>query len=357
MPVAVRSRRTPNAHIDAFLTRQPANSNDNSNPLQRSARSCDSKIDTPPLTHTTTMMMMKTALFAVLALSADAATRIAVLELGKGGTVRRTTSKNTVSNIPGVASFWSAVHTRGRSLQQAGMTVVPDLFNKADAGIVVGIQGSGVDLDNMPFISNLLSEEGGRVVGHMEIEGTHCGALMKTVGNVELVEPNMIAAAVKSHADTPALSGFKTLVESANVAVVEEQLQAFIENLERKAKADGTTIVLHVVVEEDPASASSNRRISRRLEDEADEGGDNQNQNQYNGGDSSGYYGYGYYNAYGEWVTPYKTMFQIQYFNVVLWTALGLILTLYFSVYLMIYMPLEPDTLLFGESAKMVGDE
>ena len=41
---------------------------------------------------------------------------------------------------------------------------------------------------------------------------------------------------------------------------------------------------------------------------------------------SNGYYGYGYYNAYGEWVTPYKTMFQIQYFNVVLWTSLGLCL-------------------------------
>ena len=55
--------------------------------------------------------------------------------------------------------------------------------------------------------------------------------------------------------------------------------------------------------------------------------------------------------------TPYKTMFQIQYFNVVTWTAIGLALILIFCFFLMVYMPLEPDTLLFGESAKIVGDE
>merc|ERR1711915_809561 len=85
----------------------------------------------------------------------------------------------------------------------------------------------------------------------------------------------------------------------------------------------------------------------RRLEgEEEDAEGDADAQ-----ADNNGYYGYGYYNAYGEWVTPYKTMFQIQYFNVVLWTSLGLVATLFFSIYLMIYMPLMADTLLFGESA------
>jgi hypothetical protein len=308
------------------------------------------------------MMKIKTSLFAALALSAytvDAATKIAVLELGKGGTVRRTTSKNTLSNVQGVASFWSAVHTRGRSLQQAGMTVVPDLFNKAESGVVFGIQGSGVDLDNMPFISNLLTEESGNVVGHMEINAPVCGALMKTIGKVDSVEPEMIATTATKHAANSGLSGFKTLVDSANAAAVEEQLQALIETLEREAKAAGTTVVLHLIVEEDPAAASTSRHLSRRLEDEQDDGENNNNNNNQNanGGDSSGYYGYGYYNAYGEWVTPYKTMFQIQYFNVVLWTALGLFLILYATIYMMVYMPLEPDTLLFGESAKMVGDE
>ena len=86
---------------------------------------------------------------------------------------------------------------------------------------------------------------------------------------------------------------------------------------------------------------------------------DNQDQNQdgaENADANNGYYGYGYYNAYGEWVTPYKTMFQIQYFNIVLWTSVGLVMVLFFTVYLMINMPLMADTLLFGESAKMVGE-
>ena len=78
-------------------------------------------------------------------------------------------------------------------------------------------------------------------------------------------------------------------------------------------------------------------------------------------------------------------MFQIQYFNVVLWTSIGLTVILFFTVYLMLNMPLmvritaamaslvsccrtsslsftivsllQPDTLLFGESAKLVGDD
>ena len=50
-------------------------------------------------------------------------------------------------------------------------------------------------------------------------------------------------------------------------------------------------------------------------------------------------------------------MFQIQYFNIVLWTAIGLAAILFFSIFLMMYMPLMPDTLLFGESAKLVAED
>jgi hypothetical protein len=49
-------------------------------------------------------------------------------------------------------------------------------------------------------------------------------------------------------------------------------------------------------------------------------------------------------------------MFQIQYFNVVLWTSIGLVVLLLFVIWLVIDMPLEADTLLFGESAKMMGE-
>merc|ERR1712032_1091677 len=105
------------------------------------------------------------------------------------------------------------------------------------------------------------------------------------------------------------------------------------------------------------------RRLSRRLEDEnqnnqeeenQDENADDEAGGEQNG--DSGYYAYGYRNAFGEWVTPYKTMFQIQYFNVVLWTAVGLTAVLFFSISLMMNMPLMADTLLFGESAKMMGE-
>lgn len=309
--------------------------------------------------------MMKTALFTLLALSAysvDAATKVAVVELGNGGTVRRTTSKNPDSSVQGVTSFWSALHSHGRNLQQAGMVVVPDLFNKADSGIVFGIQGSGVDLDSLPFISSLFEDDSDRSVGHMEIAGSHCNTLMKGLKGVEDVEPDMVVAASKKHAAASGISGFKTLVTSENAAGVEAEFQAMMESLERAATAAGNTVVLHFIVEEDENSASHRRRLtSRRLEDEADqdEGDNNNNQNQNGDGDGDypGYYGYGYYNTYGEWVTPYKTMFQIQYFNVVLWTALGLTITVFFTIYLMVNMPLEPDTLLFGESAKMVGDD
>jgi hypothetical protein len=88
----------------------------------------------------------------------------------------------------------------------------------------------------------------------------------------------------------------------------------------------------------------------RQLEEQEDADAEDADAENANG---NGYYGYGYYNAYGEWVTPYKTMFQIQYFNVVLWTAVGLTIVLFFSVYLMMNMPLMADTLLFGESSKM----
>ena len=48
-------------------------------------------------------------------------------------------------------------------------------------------------------------------------------------------------------------------------------------------------------------------------------------------------------------------MFQIQYFNMVLWTSVGLTVVLFYTIYQMMDMPLEADTLLFGESAK-IGD-
>jgi hypothetical protein len=63
-----------------------------------------------------------------------------------------------------------------------------------------------------------------------------------------------------------------------------------------------------------------------RLEDEQDENeGNDQDANQNNAHEVTlpDTMDMVSHNNYGEWVTPYKTMFQIQYFNVNLWTSLS----------------------------------
>jgi hypothetical protein len=320
------------------------------------------------------MMMMKRALLAAFVLSvADAATRVAVLEFGKGGTVRRTSSKNAATTVEGVTSFWSALHRNSRrSLLHTGMTVVPDLFQKPHSGVVIGLTGSGVDLDSMPVIAELVSERS-NAVGHMELDGSHCHALLSNVGDWEEVEHEGIVEASVKQGKKNGITGLKTVVDSASAATVDQKISVALGEIENFAKETGQTIVVHVVVEEDHASARR-RLLSRRLEDEAagEEGGEEQGEqdegaeegegdeaaeNDQDDREYNGYYGYGYYNDYGEWITPFKTMFQIQYFNVVLWTSIGLVITVVFTIFLMVNMPLEPDTLLFGESAKLVGDE
>jgi hypothetical protein len=328
-------------------------------------------------------IMMKPLILLAALSAASAATSVAVLEFGsKRGSVRRTVSSDRVdTTVAGVHSFLNALHRNRRGLQQAGMPLVPDLFTRADLGIVLALKGEGVNLDKMPVVSSLLDEDAVKsndsaVVGHMEMEGSKCHALMNKVGDVkQATSPSEMSLAVKAQTEGKGLVGVETTVDASNVEGIDKGVNELMQNLQEWAEASGKTIVLHLVVEQEggmsrrrarslsASSASSsttaaasrkNEQASprRRLEDEKD---GEQNANAEGG--YSGYYGYGYYNAYGEWVTPYKTMFQIQYFNVVLWTALGLVAALVFVIYLMLYMPLEPDTLLFGESAKLVGSE
>ncbi|CAB9523476.1 expressed unknown protein [Seminavis robusta] len=314
--------------------------------------------------------MMKVSLLLSMAIAApivaQAATRVSVIELGKRGAVQRTDSRDPLTTVEGVASFWSALHSPGRRLQHAGMTVVPDIFSQASTGLVVGLKGSGVDMDTMPFVSKLLSDEGDNgVVGNLEVLGEFGDALLGKVRQVDTVAPTDFALSCKKHSEGEGLTGMMTTVQSEDSASIDSQLRDIINGLDTVASAAGKTVVLHLVVEEE-AGASRRRELSRRLEGEDEEEGegeeDNENANQNGNGNNNanqknGYYGYGYYNSYGEWVTPYKTMFQIQYFNVVLWTAVGLTVVLFSTVYMMLYMPLMPDTLLFGESAKLTGDD
>lgn len=301
-------------------------------------------------------VMMK-LLLSLLSLSAvNAATKIAVIEAGVGGTVHRTTSTTPETSVDGAVSFMQAMH--GRKIQHAGMTVVPDLFKKADSGVVVGVIGRAVDFADMPFVSGLFQEEGKNgVIGQMEIQGGRSNAIMSKVGEYKDVEDISMA---KEEVSKSGLSGIKLSVDESKITAFDSSIHGLIEDVDTQAKKDGKTVIIYLVIEEDAAVARRRTLSSRRLED-----ANEYQQNQYNngnqggngGGDKAGFYGYGYFNDYGEWVTPYKTMFQIQYFNVVLWTAIGLTIVLFSTIYFMMFMPLEPDTLLFGESAKMVGDD
>lgn len=302
--------------------------------------------------------MMKLFLSLLSIAAVNAATKIAVIEAGVGGAVHRTTSTTRETSVDGTVSLVQAAHGRHGRLQHAGMTVVPDLFRKADSAIVVGISGSAVDLADLPVIAGLLEEEGkGGVVGHLEVDGSRCDAILSKVGEAQ--EVSDISSSVSEEAKKSGLSAVKmTVDESSNASNLDSSIYGLIADVDAQAKKDGKTVIIYLMVEEDAAVARRRVLSSRRLNDEVDANDNANADNKYQKGDNSaGFYGYGYFNDYGEWVTPYKSMFQIQYFNVVLWTSIGLTLVLISTIYLMMFMPMEPDTLLFGESAKMVGDD
>ena len=250
---------------------------------------------------------------AVSALSAaDAATKVSVIELGKGGAVRRT-NEESLTNVAGVSSFWSALHSPGRKLQHAGMPVVPDLFNKASDGMVVALKGS--DLSMMPFVSSLLSEEGRNgVVAQLDVHGNKADALLNKVRDADAVDASLFTSSCKRHAASAGLTGMMTVIEGDKSSDIDNQLRTVMESLHNEAAADGKTIVLHLVVEGEDG-VGRRRLLSRRLEDEG-EGEKNEGENQEgenqdaeadgNNGNgqqqNNGYYGYGYYNSYGEWV-------------------------------------------------------
>lgn len=292
--------------------------------------------------------MMKSFAISFLAtfVAVDATTQIAVLEFGQGGTVRRAYSQNAETTVEGVTSFWSSLHhQKSSSLQHAGMPLVPDLFHKPDVGIVVSILGSSVDLSTLPGVASVFEMDA--TVGVLEVPGRQGQAMLDTIVNVSEASAETLAQSVMDHSKKNGLSGINVVVDNDNVRSFDRQLVDVMSELKGSALSSEKSIIVHIIVEED-------RTVSqrRRLEDQAQNGGNVEDDKEFNG-----YYGYAYMNQYGEWVTPYKTMFQIQYFNVVTWTAVGLVFLLLYTIFLMAYMPLEPDTLLFGESAKFVGDE
>lgn len=299
------------------------------------------------------MKLFALTLFSAL-LAVESATKIAVLDFGNGRTVRRTEATSAETSVEGVVSFWSALHGQTSSnIQYAGLPIVPDLFRKPESGVIIGISGSGVDFDSSPGFAALFEVE--ESVGFMEVEGERCQSLLSTFTvPSEASAENFIELSVE-HASKKSLTAVKVNVDSESIVSVDKQLINLVKQLKSAAETSKQTFVVHIIVEENESQSRRRLSSSRELEDEQNQNANDQNQEddkEYNG-----YYGYAYVNKYGVWVTPYKTMFQIQYFNVVTWTAIGLALMLMFCIFLMVYMPLEPDTLLFGESAKFVGDD
>ena len=153
-----------------------------------------------------------------------------------------------------------------------------------------------------------------------------------------------LSESAKKHGEQAGLSGCK--MHATKAAEADQKVAQVLSELKSMAESSGQTLVVHLVVE---GEATTSRR--RRLEENRQ--GENGDQQQQEGNQ----FGYGYFDQNGNWVTPYKSMFQIQLFNVVLWTSIGLVVLIFFVIYLMMNMPLEPDTLLFGESAKLPGDD
>lgn len=204
---------------------------------------------------------MKTvfAFAAALIASANAATHVSVLEFGKGGTVRRTTAKNTATTLNGVTSFWDGVHSRGLSRPQpAGMTVVPDLFRKPQGGLVLGVSGN-VNLDSMPAVAKVVTNEGDGVVGHMTVEGSHCHKMMSNAGGAVPVQAEELVAAGKRETASKGLSSLSVVVDSDNAAAVDAQIETLVTSLRQQAAESDATFVLHIVVEEE--SGATRRRL------------------------------------------------------------------------------------------------
>jgi hypothetical protein len=209
-------------------------------------------------------MMISLFLIAASALAvADASTTVSVLEFGKSGAVRRTLTKKTHTTVAGVSSFWAASASRG--MQQADMTVVPDMFRKPDGAVVVGISGAGVDLDSMPTVAALMQSNDQYVVGKMTLTGAQGTQLLHKVGPSTTLTSETLVAGVKKECHSHKLSSVHVTVEDAEKAAsVDAQVAALIKSL---SETSDSTIVVHLVVEEEEGAARR-RLTSRRLEDE-----------------------------------------------------------------------------------------
>ena len=316
------------------------------------------------------LKLLSLSLLSYIAAAVDITT-VSVIEVGPGGVVRKTTTANPTASPDGVKTFWASLHNmagrRGKIMQQPGMSMVPDFFNQPDGGMIIGMKGDGIDLDSMDTLSSIVDSSRSDVVGHFWLKGSQSKSLLRSTRVHD--KADKFGEALKKSAES-VVKHKRNRVESLAVDVEEgaaskadAYLKEVLDQLKKETDMSGETVVVHVVVEEHDSKR-------RRLDDmgladddvEEDNVVDNGNEDDTNLGYKEGqigniYYGYGFYNADKEWVTPFRTMSEIQYYNVVLWSSVGLGLILLTAMGMMIGMPLYPDTLLFGQSGKMMAEE
>lgn len=321
-------------------------------------------------------MKFITSLISITALASSALgskqTTVTILEFGKGGTIH--TSANTVNNAASItttpaamASFWKAMHPskdgKYSSHGYAGMSVVPDLFNKADLGVIVGLGGNvaGYLEGSMPTAMALLNGVDDGKVGQVKISGHVANNLVKGMSN------SKSAAAVVTNKDDfgRRLSSSSTasegsldamslqIMDDVDAKEADAQLRQLIQRLKEEAEASDKTVVVHLVVETvvpESVVATSSRR---RLQEDEEEGEQNNDEQQNQEGEQNQQDGE---NGYTTYAYNYKTMYEIQTFNVITWTAVGLVVVVFSVMGAFIGMPLYPDTLLFGFSSKLGSD-
>lgn len=329
-------------------------------------------------------MKFITSLISITALASSALatkqTTVTILEFGKGGTIH--TSANTVNNAASITttpaamtSFWKAMHPskdgKYSSHGYAGMSVVPDLFTKADLGVIVGLGGNvaGYLEDSMPTAMALLNGADGKV-GQVKISGHVANTLVKGMSD------SKSAAAVVTDKDdfgrrlSSTTTANERSLDAMSLQIMDEvdakeadaQLRQLIQRLKDEADASDKTVVVHLVVETVTPGvvATSSRRRLQEDEEEGQEGEQNNeeqnNENQEGDENNDAQNQQDGENGYTTYAYNYKTMYEIQTFNVITWTAVGLVVIVFSVMGAFIGMPLYPDTLLFGFSSKLGSD-
>uniref|UniRef100_A0A7S0XNK9 Uncharacterized protein n=1 Tax=Skeletonema marinoi TaxID=267567 RepID=A0A7S0XNK9_9STRA len=271
-----------------------------------------------------------------------------------------------------MTSFWKAMHPskngKYSSHGYAGMAVVPDLFTKADLGVIVGLGGNVAGhLDSMPTAMALLSgnTEDDGVVGQVKISGHVSNTLVKGISSSHDFGRHLSSSTTANEAGSLEAVSLQVM-DDGDAKEADDQLRQLIQRLKDEADASGKTIVVHLVVETNvPESvvSASRRRLNEDEEDggsqdQDQEGEENNNENNNNDQDGNnqnqqqdGENGYTTQYAYN-----YKTMYEIQTFNIITWTAVGLVVIVFMVMGAFIGMPLYPDTLLFGFSTKIGSD-